>query len=289
MTRMFQVGEFARLAGLSTKVLRDYDGLGLFRPAWVDEATGYRRYSAAQLPELRRIVALRELGLGLSAIRGLVVDGHDLRSALEARRAQLEAARCEIDGRLAALGITLGDLPQPGGGAATETQGDRSRRGRADPDRPADAPLDVVIRRVPAELVATMDVAEASGDVARAFYELERQIRDLGARAPRPPGVIATAEGTEIFVPVRRAVAGLRVTRLPAIRAATALHRGAYAGVAATQADLDRWMAGAGLEPVGPRRVLYLQFGGEVELRLPRAYLVARSSELVTELQVPIK
>jgi DNA-binding transcriptional MerR regulator len=262
---MFQVGEFARLAGLSTKVLRDYDALGLFRPAWVDASTGYRRYSAAQLPELRRIVALRELGLGLGAIRGLVVDGHDLRSALEQRQAELEAARCEIDKRLATLGITLGDL-QP----------------------PAVAAIDVVLRQIAPQLVATLNVADAGGDVGRAFYELERQVRDLGVRAPNPPGELVSADRTEVFVPIRRPAAGLAADRLPAIRAATVLHRGAYAGFARTEAALDGWIANAGFAPDAPRRVLYLQFGAEVELRLPRAFLVDESSELVTELQVPI-
>jgi len=33
----------------------------------------------------------------------------------------------------------------------------------------------------------------------------------------------------------------------------------------------------------------YLQFGAEADLRLPSAYLVERSADLVTELQVPIE
>ena len=53
---MFTVGAFARIAGVSPKMLRSYDALGLFRPAWRDSHTGYRCYSPAQLPELRRIL-----------------------------------------------------------------------------------------------------------------------------------------------------------------------------------------------------------------------------------------
>jgi hypothetical protein len=59
--------------------------------------------------------------------------------------------------------------------------------------------------------------------------------------------------------------------------------------MARTQAALGRWIGAAGLYPAGPTRVLYLQFGAEADLRLPAAYLVERSADLVTELQVPIE
>jgi DNA-binding transcriptional MerR regulator len=270
---MFRIATFARLGGASAKVLRDYDRLGLFRPVWVDPATGYRMYSPAQLPSLRRILALRDLGVSLEEIRTLVGEGADLRSVLERRRASLEEARREVDRRLASLGISI---------AATA-------RGSAGPD--------VVVRDVPAELVATLDVATLGGDIGGAFYELERAIRDAGVRAPRPPGLLE-ADGSgrgsvsdpelEVFVPVRRGAASLATRRLPAIRAATALHQGSYAGLLQTRAALDAWIAAAGLVAGRPSRILYLQFGAEPDLRLPRQYLVDRATDLVTELQVPI-
>ncbi len=69
---MFPIGQFARLAGISAKQLRAYDALGLFRPVWVDPSSAYRYYSPAQLPELRRILALRQLGMPLDEIGALV-------------------------------------------------------------------------------------------------------------------------------------------------------------------------------------------------------------------------
>jgi DNA-binding transcriptional MerR regulator len=39
---MFRIGEFAGLSGVSARTLRAWDALGLFAPAWVDPATGYR-------------------------------------------------------------------------------------------------------------------------------------------------------------------------------------------------------------------------------------------------------
>lgn len=254
---MLTIGTFAGLAGISAKQLRAYDALGLFRPAWVDRSSGYRRYSPAQLPELRRILALRELGMSLDEIGSLAAGG-DLRAALERRRAELERERARVEARLAALEISIA----------------------------ADAPLDVVVRPVAEEPVAIMPVA---GRVDRAFYVLEAYVRDRNRRAPRPPGAIR--ERGEIFVPVSGAIADrddIRYERLPAARVASVIHRGGYGGVGQARAALLDWVAAAGLTAAGPMRTLYLAFGADPELRVPRGYVVERDEDFVTELQLPV-
>ena len=45
--------------------LRYYDEIGLLKPIHVDLETGYRFYTMDQLPHLHRILAFKELGLGL--------------------------------------------------------------------------------------------------------------------------------------------------------------------------------------------------------------------------------
>ncbi|HEY8169092.1 MAG TPA: helix-turn-helix domain-containing protein, partial [Candidatus Limnocylindrales bacterium] len=104
---MFLIGAFARLSGVSAKMLRAWDALGLFRPIWVDPASGYRWYSPAQLPELRRIVALRDLGVSLAEIADLIAGGADLRAVLARRQADLERMRLEVARRLRALEIEV--------------------------------------------------------------------------------------------------------------------------------------------------------------------------------------
>jgi DNA-binding transcriptional MerR regulator/effector-binding domain-containing protein len=89
---MFSIGEFARLGGVSIRTLRHYDEIGLLRPAAVDPDTGYRGYSAAQLGQINRVMALKELGLSLAQVRRLL-DGvtlGELHGMLLLRRAQLE-------------------------------------------------------------------------------------------------------------------------------------------------------------------------------------------------------
>src|SRR5215210_6960752 len=62
---MFKIGDFSKLSCVSVKTLRYYDELGLLKPAHVDHFTGYRFYSADQLPQLNRILALKDLGFSL--------------------------------------------------------------------------------------------------------------------------------------------------------------------------------------------------------------------------------
>ena len=62
---MIKIGDFSRICQLSVKTLRYYDEVGLLKPVEVDRFTGYRYYSADQLPRLNRILALKDLGLSL--------------------------------------------------------------------------------------------------------------------------------------------------------------------------------------------------------------------------------
>jgi DNA-binding transcriptional MerR regulator len=263
MNNMFTIGPFGRLAGVSAKVLRSYDAAGLFRPVWVDPATGYRYYSPAQLPELRRILALRELGIGLAEIARLVAGVTSLRVALDRRRSELERERREIERRLSTLEITI-DAADAGGSG-----------------------LDVVVRPVRPEPVALRIVPDGE-DIGAAFHELESYVRDLGRRASRPPGGLAGDAAFEIFVPVSGPVPPtdrIAYRRLAGGRAATVIVRGAYDRMAEARAALERWVEAAGLQPTGPLRILYLQFGAEAELRVPRGYVVDRETDYVTELQ----
>ena len=262
---MFRIAEFARIAGVSPRMLRKWDGLGLFQPAWIDAETGYRAYSPAQLPELRRVLALRDLGMPLAEIADLRGGGADLRAALERRRDELERSRREVDRRLQALDIGIAMSDRPDG-------------------------LDVVVRPVAAERVAVQRLVPGEDD-ATAFYELEARVRDLGRRRSAPPGETELDGTRAIFVPVTGPVptmARINVHVLPAVQAATVVHRGDYDGLGAARGGLERWVTAAGLRQVAPLRILYLQFGAEAELRVPPRYLVDRAADLVTELQLPV-
>src|SRR5215216_3283107 len=71
---MFTVGEFSRIARVSKRLLRYYDEIGLLKPVHIEKFTGYRYYSAEQMPRLNRILALKDLGLSLDQIQRLLND-----------------------------------------------------------------------------------------------------------------------------------------------------------------------------------------------------------------------
>jgi DNA-binding transcriptional MerR regulator len=60
---------FARTCGVSTKTLRFYDGIGLFRPAFIDPRTRYRFYLQEQLRDFAQIQSMRDCGASLAEIR----------------------------------------------------------------------------------------------------------------------------------------------------------------------------------------------------------------------------
>ncbi|MEM8863602.1 MAG: MerR family transcriptional regulator [Chloroflexota bacterium] len=90
---MFRIGEFSKISQTPITQLRYYDEIGLFQPEQIDKFTGYRYYSAAQLPNLNRILAMKSLGLTLEQIQKLVVDqvsADELRGMLALKKAQVE-------------------------------------------------------------------------------------------------------------------------------------------------------------------------------------------------------
>ena len=48
---MFKIGEFSKLTQVTIRMLRHYDEIGLLKPAFVDEWTGYRMYSVEQVSQ----------------------------------------------------------------------------------------------------------------------------------------------------------------------------------------------------------------------------------------------
>jgi DNA-binding transcriptional MerR regulator len=67
--------------------------IGLLKPIHADPETGYRFYTMDQLPHLHRILAFKELGLGLAQIVQILDEGispEALQGMLRLRQAQLQ-------------------------------------------------------------------------------------------------------------------------------------------------------------------------------------------------------
>ena len=119
--RYLSIGDFSRATHMTVKTLRHYHQVGLLEPAAVDPGTGYRRYTAEQIPTAQVIRRFRELDMPLEDI-GSVLAAPDVPTRNERIAAHLSRLEREL-GRTQRAVASLRDLlasPPPGEPAGIE-------------------------------------------------------------------------------------------------------------------------------------------------------------------------
>ncbi|MBQ2126393.1 MAG: MerR family transcriptional regulator [Bacteroidaceae bacterium] len=81
-----KIGEFSKMMQVTVKTLRHYEQRGLLAPYEVDEWTGYRYYSVAQMQRLNTIRGLQRQGFTLEEIKELLEDGAQMPSIDQLKR-----------------------------------------------------------------------------------------------------------------------------------------------------------------------------------------------------------
>lgn len=104
--REWSIQELARAAGVTSRTLRHYGDRGLLEPSRIG-ANGYRYYDQDALIRLQRILLLRDLGLGLSAIAEVLGGERDTASALRTHLALLEQERERLGRQIDSVRTTL--------------------------------------------------------------------------------------------------------------------------------------------------------------------------------------
>jgi len=112
MNSAMNIGEAAKASGVSAKMIRHYESVGLFPQASRTEA-GYRQYGEKDVHTLRFIRQSRDLGFSIEQIRELLNLWHDrkrpsrqVKSLAQAHIRELEAKLAEV----AAMKATLEHL-----------------------------------------------------------------------------------------------------------------------------------------------------------------------------------
>jgi DNA-binding transcriptional MerR regulator len=273
---MFRVGEFSRIARVSARLLRFYDEIGLFAPAHADPHTGYRYYSADQLPQLNRILVLKDLGFNLDQVREIVGSGIDaagLRNLLLLRRNDVEQALAVEAQRLRYLESRIAQLEAEGGLSVD----------------------DVVVRAEPGHRLLSLRRTVPSFAAAREMIgELRVQAKRLLPKGSQPTLIAfahsAEFEQDEIDVEFGYALpdgcevrppegGGLRLRGVEAVeRMAVCVRIGLPEHAHLVSAKIGRFLEASGDRLAGPSREVFLQPPDP-----------ARMHESVVEMQYPIE
>jgi DNA-binding transcriptional MerR regulator len=281
---MFKIGEFSRLSRVSVRMLRHYDQLGLLTPSQTDPFTGYRYYSADQLPRLNRILALRDLGFSLEQIAGMLEDDlstEQLLGMLKLKRAEVEGQMQLEQQKLARLEVRIRQMSES----------------------PKHGAYDVIVRDIEPELAATYREVAADDDRIQEMFDMvEVYVAQYdGARADKPPFSVYYDDeyrekdvDAEVAVPLKYAIPeseSIRVRQMPRLsNVACVVHVGDYSAIYQAYNALLAWIEANDYQMTSPIREVYLRYGADgLDFELPPTYLSQDQNAYVTELQLSVE
>ncbi|HOG46425.1 MAG TPA: MerR family transcriptional regulator [Anaerolineae bacterium] len=265
---MIRIGDFSRLGLVSIKTLRHYDELGLLKPVRVDRFTGYRYYAVEQLGRLNRILALKDLGLSLEQIAGLLsadVSAEEIRGMLRLKQAEAQSRIQEAQAQLTRVATRLRQIEKEGSFPMYE----------------------VVLKQIPAQRVAAIRRVlpnyGALGALSAELFGPQMQ----GARYAGPPLVIYHDHefkdenvDVEVAVPVAGPLpegAPAEVRELPGGEMACVVYLGPYEGIGEGYNAVMAWLEPNGYRIADCLREVYLRGPGDGN----------DPAQYVTEIQVP--
>lgn len=96
--KLFKIGEIAKLFHLSVSSIRHYENMGLIRPEYTDEQSGYRYYSTRQFEAFNTIRYLRALDMPLDEISDLMKgrEVEKIEQKLRIQQQKVEQKLCEL-------------------------------------------------------------------------------------------------------------------------------------------------------------------------------------------------
>jgi DNA-binding transcriptional MerR regulator len=273
---MFRTGEFSHIARVSKRLLHYYDEIGLLKPAHIDPQTGYRYYSASQLPRLNRILALKDLGLSLDHIAAMMqadISDEEIHGMLLMKKAELEHTVQEDLHRLRGIEARIGQ------------------------NQVTEDALDVVIKSIPAQLflsIRTMvptpeEMIQLVHDVQSVLpSRVDQRILGLFAGIVYSDSFRLTNNDVELGYLLKQPIEGpvalseayvLQIRELPAVQTmATAVQTASPDLVFVALGRIARWIEANGYRIAGPYRELGLEL-----------FKKNVSDEMLIEIHMPVE
>jgi effector-binding domain-containing protein len=269
---VFKIGDFSKLSRISVKALRYYDEIGLLKPVKVDCFTGYRYYSADQLPQLNYITAFKNMGLSLDQIATLIKNDltpPQMRDIFTLKKAKLQQRVNEERNRLELVEKLLQQIEKEG----------------TMPD------YQVVIKKVEPQTIASIRaVLPTYGDLGQLYGEIFGYLGSQGITRPAGPTLFICHDteykekdvDIEAGVPIATAIPDsgrVKIYELPGLeQAACTIYQGPYEGIGEAYNAIMAWTESNGYQITGPDRELYLT--SPADTNDPNQY--------VTEIQFPV-
>lgn len=269
---MFKIGDFAKLNKVTIKALHHYNELGILPPVKIDEHSGYRYYSASQIPRLHRILALKDLNFSLNDIAAILDNSH----ATSVVVTMLQQKEAQMRLELAAHQVKLNRLSHLLNQMQTEDDAQMLQ-------------YDIVIKNEEAKNV--LSIRERLNDFAaqgELWNELISYLHENKAKINSPIAIYydttedESAPNIEVAVvvteklPETKRIANRRLEAVNEL--ACVIHKGKNDTLANAYAALQQWMEQNRYTITGPVR----------EVHHEGYWTTPDPNEHVTEIQIPV-
>lgn len=270
---MFKIGEFSKLNKISIKTLRHYDKLNLLNPVHVDTESGYRYYSAKQLPCLNRILSLKDIGFSLSQIAYLIdsdIDNVDLIKMLKIRQSEIEENIKSEQTKFTRVESLIKSIEEDDYNMSN---------------------YNVIIKKVePMKIASIRDIIPDYSQQHHLWMEVGEHLKKHNVKIVGPcfvlyydPGYKESDVDIEIAEPIAASLPETDRIKVKTIQgidnAACVIHKGPYANLSSAYTALMKWIEENEYKVAGPNRELYLE--GE--------WCTDNPNEYITEIQIPIE
>lgn len=231
---LFRIGEVAKILGVTRKSLLVYEDMGLLTPAFKDEESGYRYYTADNMMQIRSIRSLQALGLSPKEVAEYYYNSESMDRYL----ARLYELRALLDRNIQMLQVR------------SAKPGDLTVRRTTLPQQVC------FCRRYPCQ-----DIGEASVRLRDTYItaartgKLSRAARMFAIRMASDPASLDLL----FCIPVEPDFDGPERMEFSETPALCVYYRGSYAGMAEAIRALERYIEENHIETTGFFRSIYLE------------------------------
>lgn len=268
--KMFSIGEFSTITGMTVKALRFYHEQGLLLPSCVDEESGYRYYDSSKIETARIIALLRSLDFSVNEIGEILTregDDAELVRVLQHQKANVESKIRRLKSIVVSLNGFINELAEAKRIMQQST-------------------FEVQEKQIPSQLVAGVRMQAPYSECGKGFAQIGRKFgRQICGKCfllHFDAEYQEDAADFEACMPIRKGASteDIAVRELPGGRFACLVYQGPYDRIGQAYAKVLAHVKDKGCSVLLPTREVYLKGPGMIFKGNPRKYL--------TEIQLPI-